>query len=115
MATNYEQTPLLNEQVTNVQKSIECLGLTFDSDEERRAYFLKILREKLKDPEFRMIEGFPIGDDEDILALSDPPYYTACPNPFISDFIEYYGKPFGPDIPYKREPYAADVREGRND
>ena len=45
------------------------------------------LREKLKDPAFRKIEGFPIGDDEDILALSDPPYYTACPNPFISRLV----------------------------
>jgi len=38
------------------------------------------LAELLKDPEFRAIEGFPFGTDEDILALSDPPYYTACPN-----------------------------------
>jgi hypothetical protein len=29
----------------------------------------------------RHIEGFPLGKDEDILALSDPPYYTACPEP----------------------------------
>ena len=45
--------------------------------------FLAKLKEKLKDPEFRNIEGFPIGEDEDILALSDPPYFTACPNPFL--------------------------------
>ena len=115
MTTNYEQTSLLNEQDTNVQKSVECLGLTFDSDEARRAYFLEILREKLKDPEFRKIEGFPIGDDEDILALSDPPYYTACPNPFIDEFIKYYGKPYNPEILYSREPFAADVSEGKND
>lgn len=50
------------------------------------------LREKLKDPEFRQIEGFSIGEDEDILALSDPPYYTACPNPFIEDFIKYWNQ-----------------------
>ncbi len=31
----------------------------------------------------RNIEGFPIADDEDIIALSDAPYYTACPNPFM--------------------------------
>ena len=31
----------------------------------------------------RNIEGFPIGTDEDIIALSNAPYYTACPNPFI--------------------------------
>ena len=35
----------------------------------------------------RHIEGFPIGTDEDIIALSDAPYYTACPNPFIEEFI----------------------------
>ena len=48
---------------------VECLGMTFPNDEERRKHFLGILREKLKDPEFRKIEGFPIGSDEDILAL----------------------------------------------
>ena len=73
------------------------------------------LRDKLQDPDFRKIEGFPIGSDEDILALSDPPYYTACPNPFIADFIKHYGKPYDPNEPYSREPFAADVSEGKND
>ena len=94
---------------------VTCLGLTFPNDEERRKHFLGILREKLKDPEFRKIEGFPIGSDEDILALSDPPYYTACPNPFIADFIKHYGKPYDPSKPYSREPFAADVSEGKTD
>lgn len=94
---------------------VECLGMTFPNDEERRKHFLGLLREKLKDPEFRKIEGFPIGSDEDILALSDPPYYTACPNPFIADFIKHYGKPYDPSKPYSREPFAADVSEGKND
>ena len=40
--------------------------MTFENDEKRRGYFLEKLREKLKDPEFRKIEGFPIGEDEDI-------------------------------------------------
>ena len=53
-----------------------------------RAGYLERLREKLKDPEFRAIEGFPAGEDEDILALSDPPYYTACPNPFLPEILE---------------------------
>lgn len=44
---------------------------------------MRKLCEKLRDPEFRKIEGFPLWSDEDILALSDPPYYTACPNPFM--------------------------------
>lgn len=62
------------------------------------------------------IEGFPIGKDEDILALSDAPYYTACPNPYINDFIEAYGKPYDEKSDnYHREPFVADVSEGKND
>lgn len=94
---------------------VECLGQTFPSDEARREHYLKILAEKLKDPEFRKIEGFPIGSDEDILALSDPPYYTACPNPFIEDFVRIYGKPYDSSDSYSKEPFAADVSEGKND
>jgi len=94
---------------------VECLDQTFPSDAARREHYLAILREKLKDPAFRKIEGFPIGTDEDILALSDPPYYTACPNPFIEDFIKHYGKPYDPSVPYNKEPFAADVSEGKND
>jgi DNA modification methylase len=92
---------------------VECLGMTFENDKERRAHFLEKLREKLKDPEFRKIAGFPIGDDEDILALSDPPYYTACPNPWIIDFVNSSGKRYDPEQPYHREPFAADVSEGK--
>ncbi|WP_291995225.1 DNA methyltransferase [Candidatus Accumulibacter sp. ACC003] len=94
---------------------VECLGQTFPNDEARRGHYLVILREKLKEPAFHEIEGFPIGTDEDILALSDPPYYTACPNPFIEDFIKHYGKPYDPSIPYNKEPFATDVSEGKND
>jgi len=94
---------------------VECLGKTFANDAERREIYLKILAEKLKNPEFRKIEGFPIGEDEDILNLSDPPYYTACPNPFIGDFISCYGRPYDSKEKYKREPYASDVNEGKND
>ncbi|HRN75954.1 DNA methyltransferase [Ottowia sp.] len=94
---------------------VECLGQTFPSDEARREHYLKLLAEKLKDPAFRKIEGFPIGSDEDILALSDPPYYTACPNPFIEDFVRHYGKPYDSSVPYSKEPFAADVSEGKND
>ena len=100
------------------KKPVTCLGMTFENDDERRKYFTELLREKLKDPEFRKIEGFPIGEDEDILALSDPPYYTACPNPWIADFIAEWEaqKPDKPEgYEYQREPFAADVSEGKND
>lgn len=94
---------------------VECLGQTFPSDEARREHYLKLLAEKLKDPTFQKIEGFPIGSDEDILALSDPPYYTACPNPFLEDFVRQYGKSYDSSLPYSKEPFAADVSEGKND
>src|ERR1039458_3706335 len=75
------------------KQEVECLGVKFENDAARRAYFLDRLREKLKDPEFRKTEGFPIGSDEDILRISDPPFYTACPNPFLQDFVRDNGKP----------------------
>jgi len=63
----------------------------------------------------RHIEGFPIGTDEDIIRLSDPPYYTACPNPFLNDFVCKSSQPFEPTTDfYHREPFAADVSEGKN-
>lgn len=96
-------------------REVECFGKKFPNDAERRKYFLDRLREHLQDPEFRRTEGFPIGRDEDILALSDPPYYTACPNPFVADFIKYNGTPYDPSKPYSREPFATDVTEGKTD
>ncbi len=63
----------------------------------------------------RDIDGFPIGKDEDILNLSNAPYYTACPNPYINDFIEEYGKPYDAETDtYERKPFVGDVSEGKN-
>lgn len=64
----------------------------------------------------RDIEGFPIGTDEDIIALSNAPYYTACPNPFIEEFIRENGTPYDEATDnYHREPYASDVAEDKHD
>lgn len=93
---------------------VECLGKTFPSDAARYEFFIEELAKKLKDPAFRKIEGFPIGEDEDILALSDPPYYTACPNPWLADFVKKYGHSYNSKEKYHREPFAADVSEGKN-
>ena len=94
---------------------VECLGQIFPSEKERRQHYLNLLAEKLRSPEFRNIGGFPIGTDENILALSDPPYYTACPNPFIEEFIQHYGAFSKASNSYSKEPFAADVSEGKND
>ncbi len=131
-------------------RTVECLGLTFENDDARRAHFLGKLKEglnelhgKLGGVPFTSIEdavarvtaietwpmgddvqlrklaegmchaesskdllqrwkdevGFPHGDIEDILKLSDPPYYTACPNPFLGEFVEAHGAPYDPESP----------------
>jgi len=85
---------------------------TDNSGVERPERF-KLTREHID--RVRGIEGFPIAKDEDIISLSDPPYYTACPNPFIEDFINKHGKPYDPEKDtYRRQPFAADVSEGKN-
>ncbi|TCN74252.1 DNA methylase [Vibrio crassostreae] len=95
---------------------VECLGMTFESDEARRAHFTDLLRDKLKDPEFRAIEGFPIGTDEAILELSDPPYYTACPNPWLNEFVcRWESSKHRVISNEKAKPYSADVSVGKTD
>jgi len=100
----------------------------YDAERERRrAEYRERLRATLQDPAFRAIEGFPLASDDAILALSDPPHYTACPNPFLPEILaEWTTEAEAPDVdrpevvgqtgrPYHREPFAADVSEGKND
>jgi 16S rRNA G966 N2-methylase RsmD len=110
----FEQS-LAEARAAKKAEPVECLGMTFENDDARRAYFTEKLKEKLADPEFRKIEGFPKGSDEDILRMSDPPYYTACPNPFLAEFIRCYGRPYDPNDGYHREPLAVDVSQGKTD
>ena len=66
--------------------------------------------------EVKDIEGFPNGDIDDMLNISDIPSYTAYPNPNISDFINKYGKIYNEATDnYHCEPYAADVAEDKHD
>lgn len=63
----------------------------------------------------RPIEGFPLGEDEDLHALSDSPHYTAYPNPHLAKLIQKWGKPYNETTDdYHREPYVTDVSEGKN-
>ncbi len=80
---------------------------------DKKIDYKKDLASKLE--ELKKIEGFPIGTDEDILALSQPPYYTACPNPYIKDFIEEYGQPYNVEKDdYHRVSYEGDIAVGKN-
>lgn len=107
--------------ISNTDKGnkVVVLGIEFNSEEERRSYFREELRNKL--PELKKMEGFPNGEDEDIINLSDPPFYTACPNPWINDFIveweeekkELEKKGFRKSYHQVLEPYATDISEGK--
>ena len=106
---------LLQRNKRTAGGAIECLGMTFPNEDVRRQHFLELLAEKLKDPEFRNQDGFPQGTDEAILAMSDPPYYTVCPNPWLADFVKCYGTPYDATVDYRREPMAIDVSIGKAD
>ena len=155
------------EQEVRHGQPVECLGLTFESEEARRTHYLTRLREGLEElhrklagvpftgiddavAQMASIESWPMGDEahlrelaqgmrhaelskdllqrwkdevgyphgdiEDIIKLSDPPYYTACPNAFIKEFISRYGNPYSAaSDDYHRDPFASDVSEGKND
>ncbi len=111
-----EHAPLLLEsERSSGSGPVECLGRLFPDEESRRSHFLDRLRQHLLDPNFRQGEGFPLGEVEDILALSDPPYFTVCPNPFLKDVIAHHGRPYDPEEPNHSEPFALDVAAGKND
>lgn len=92
---------------------VECFGVTFENDSARRKHFLKLLEKKLSEPDLRKSAGFPKATSEQILELSDPPYYTACPNPFLADFVKSHAKEEHAE--YSREPFAIDVSVGKTD
>ena len=118
---NHEQPELISEPRADYT-------VTPEAQAEKEAYRQRLAM-LLKDPEFRKTEGFPIGTDEAILALSDPPYYTACPNPFLGEIVERWREERralrkAKDLPddegqlpltHTRQPFAADVSEGKND
>ena len=63
------QPELLPDQPTPEQAARDAEQAARNTE---RAWYLERLREKLKDSDFRAIEGFPIGEDEDIRRQADP-------------------------------------------
>ncbi|MFC1705451.1 DNA methyltransferase [Planctomycetota bacterium] len=116
MADKKQQQRLFeDERQADASGPVECLGMTFESDEARREYFLQLLAEKLADPNLRNTPGFPEGSDEAILRLSDPPYFTACPNPFLVELCDNHRQSSLGTDDTPTEPLAADVSEGKHD
>jgi DNA modification methylase len=66
-------------------------------------------------PDLRNLPGFPNGSDEDILRMSLPPYYTACPNPFIEEWLkESAPEGYGDELYEDPGPFAADISVGKS-
>ncbi len=59
------------------------------------------------------LEGFPSSSNEEILKLSIPPYYTACPNPFVPDFVEHHISQ--KEKKQTNQPLTDDIVAGKND
>lgn len=114
MTNNSEQLSFIKEQPKADNVPVVCLGITFENEEARREHFREELRMRL--PELKQIEGFPIGEDEDIIALSDPPYYTACPNPWVNELVnEWENNKSYNDDKENIVPFVADISEGKYD
>jgi hypothetical protein len=80
------------------------------SEQEDVAAARQDLRQRL--PDLGARPGFPYGEDEHVLAMSLPPHYTACPNPYLAEWVERTA----PER--QREyvdpgPFAADVSVGK--
>lgn len=66
--------------------------------------------------QMREIDGFPRGNDESFMSISQAPSYTSFPNPFLGEFVSEHGTPYSSETDdYHREPYAADVAEDKHD
>jgi len=61
----------------------------------------------------REIDGSPNASNDDILRLSLPKNYTACPNPYIAAFIQENSNSSGSYI--SRGPFVKDISVGKND
>ncbi|HET7275004.1 MAG TPA: DNA methyltransferase [Longimicrobiaceae bacterium] len=93
----------------------ECLGLDFPSPEERRNFFRARLGTGVHEADREVAMGRPSGSDADIARLSDPPYFTAAPNPFLADWVEEVGHCSDACENYSRTPFPIDSREGKSD
>ena len=99
MVIKISQQKLFDEE----NEFVKSLNLT---DDKIREYFYKM----------KNIDGFPKGDIEDILELSNPPYYTSYPNPYIKNFIKNFGKSYDEvSDNYNVLPYSDDLSYGRTD
>ena len=111
----------MNQQ-SEFENMVPAASAADPQETARRSEAREQLAKRLQDPDFRAKEGFPFGSSDDILAMSDPPFYTACPNPFLEEVINEWQeerqrtrKQMELGDEYKRDPFSADVSEGKTD
>ena len=83
----------------------ESLGQDFVDEQARVAHFREDLGKRLAQPSPLESAGAPRGRESDILDLSDPPAYVACPNPYVSDWIAAVAQPPAYTDRYQDKPY----------
>jgi DNA modification methylase len=64
--------------------------------------------------DLRKIPGFPLGTNENILAISDPPYFTACPNPYIAEYLNNNMLSTSAQNTYSMTPFEDDIVESKS-
>jgi len=60
------------------------------------------------------IDGMPHGSVDHIMAVSLPPFYTACPNPFLKQYMRRASEPGKPGSKVSG-PLTVDIQSGKND
>ena len=86
----------------------------FDRDFESPDYQAgrRELAERLDDA--RKLPGAPAGEADAILSMSLPPSFTACPNPFLEDWLKATTPSDYESAPYQDPgPFAADISQGK--
>ena len=77
---NYTPDPDKQPQLLPEDHSI---SQTTPEEQKEKERYRECLHDYLRDPELSKIEGFPIGEDEDILTLYGPPYLYRLPQPLF--------------------------------
>ena len=110
MEKNQEEFEIFSDEQ---EKCDAIFGIEFNDAIERKEYFNKKLESQL--PKLRERDGFPVSSDSKVLSYSDSPFYTACPNPWINDFISLWENEKKPRDEYSKTFYAGDISEGKSD
>lgn len=97
----------LNLESDGQNNGSEALGEVFESREERDRYFRNKLKESIEKGGLDSRDDFPKASVNEVVGLSNPPFYTACPNPFLPEFVKIFGN--ANDTPASSQPYIGDL------